>query len=93
MLDRAELHCAHDQWAIDVRIVGVDAKLEKLEDPHYKDLRVLAARTIKRRGIDYLLAGGNSRLAASFAGDPGGWKLARVAETDDATLYRIDSGI
>ncbi|HWD98598.1 MAG TPA: hypothetical protein VG345_06165 [Bryobacteraceae bacterium] len=93
MLDRAELHCAHDQWAIDVRMVGVDARREKLEDPHYGDLRALAARTVKRRGIDYLLAGGNSRLAVSFASDPGGWKLARVSETDDATLYRIDSGI
>jgi hypothetical protein len=93
MLDRVELHCAHDQWAIDVRLGGINAKLEKLEDPHYGDLRALASRTVKARGIDYLLAGGNSRLTASFAGDPAGWKLTRLAESDGATLYRIDAGI
>jgi hypothetical protein len=75
-LDGAELHCAHDQW----------------EQPALWDLRALAATALKGRGIDYPLAGGNSRLACQFRSDPGGWKLAspkRIAQLCIESIRRL----
>lgn len=89
MLDRAELHCSHDQWAIAVRMLGVNAKAERLEDPHFGDLRRLSAQTVKKRGVDYLLTGPTSRLDTEFARNAAAWGITAVAQTDGAKLYRI----
>lgn len=90
ILDRVELRCAHDQWAIDVHMVGAEAKLERLEAPAYGDLRGLATSTVKARGVRYLLTGSNSPLDGAFQRDWSGWHLAPVAQRDGASLWRID---
>ena len=44
-LDRVELHSSHDQWKIELRLDGIDAKLDKVEDPPLGDLRKKAVDT------------------------------------------------
>jgi hypothetical protein len=88
-LDRVELHCSHDQAAIDVKLEGVKATLEKLEDPPLGDLRRLATATVKKRGVDYLLIGGDHWLTADIDGDPGRWGLRKIADRGDTWLLQI----
>jgi hypothetical protein len=88
-LDRIELYCSHDQWKIDVRPDGFDAKLEKSDRKLTGDLRRLAARTIKARGIDYLLTGSDDPAAADIHGDPQRWGLKQVTEYAGDSIYQI----
>ncbi len=88
-LDRIELHCSHDQWKIEVNIEGVDAHLKKLEDPPFGDLRRIAMATVKMRGIDYILMGGDHVLAKDIDGDPGRWGLKKIADRGDTWLFQI----
>jgi len=90
ILDRIELRCAHDQWAIDVHPVGLEAKLEKLDAPSYGDLRGLATQTVKAHGVDYLLTDSNNPFSTEFRRDAGAWHLTPVAQCDGASLWRID---
>ena len=87
-LDRIELHCSHDQGAVDVRLEGMGAKLDKLEDPPPADLRRTATATVKARGIGYLLIG-DHWLTADINGDPGRWGLRKVADRGDTALFEI----
>jgi hypothetical protein len=88
-LDRVELHSSHDQYKINVHLEGIDAKLEKLDDPPTEDLRRLATRTIKARGIDYLLLGRDYADAAEIGKDPVRWGLRSLAAHDGDILYEI----
>ncbi len=90
VLDRVELRCAHDQWAIDVHPVGFEAKLEKLDGPAYGDLRGLAARTVKAHGVQYLLTDSNSPLDGEFHRDWNAWHLKPIGQRDGASLWRIE---
>jgi hypothetical protein len=90
IIDRVELRCAHDQWAIDVHMDGVQAKLEKLDAAPYGDLRGLATSTVKARGVGYLLTSANSPLHAEFRRDPSAWRITPVAQGDGASLWRIN---
>jgi len=89
LLDRVELHCSHDQWKVDVRLEGVKASREKLEDPPLGDLRRIATATVKARGIDYLLIGGDYWLTADIDGDPDRWGLKKVADRGSTWLFQI----
>ena len=88
-LDRIDLYCSHDQWKIDVRPEGFDAKQEKLDRKPAGDLRHLAAGTIKARGIEYLLIGSDYPVAADIRQDPQRWGLTPVIEYAGDTVYQI----
>ncbi len=88
-LDRIEVHCSHDQPNVDVVLEGVDARLEKVDDGPFPDLRRMATATVKMRGIDYLLVAGDHWLSADIHGDPAGWGLKKVADRGDAWLLQI----
>lgn len=88
-LDRVDLHASHDQWKIDVSLDGVAAKPEKLEDPPFTDLRRIATATVKARGIDYLLIGGDHWLAKDIDGDPARWGLKKIADRGPTWLLKI----
>jgi len=88
-LDRIDLYCSHDQWKIDVRPEGFEAKLEKLDRKPVGDLRRLAGRTIKARGIEYFLIGSDFPVAADIRQDPQRWGLVPVIEYAGDTVYRI----
>jgi hypothetical protein len=90
ILDRVELRCAHDQWAIEVHMEGVKAKLEKLDAPAYGDLRGLATSTVKARGVSYLLTDTNDPLDAEFRRDWSAWHLTPASQCDGASLWRIN---
>lgn len=89
-LDRVELHCSHDQWKIEVGIDRVRARLQKLDDPQPGDLRRLATATVKARGIDYLLIGGDHWLTSDIDSDPARWGLRKVAVQGDTWLLQIE---
>lgn len=88
-LDRIELHGSHDQWAIDVGLAGIQANLEKVDDPPSGDLRRIATATVKARGIDYLLISGDHLLAEDMYRDPGRWNLKKVADRGGSWLFQI----
>jgi len=88
-LDRIDLYCSHDQWKIDVRPEGFEAKLEKLDRKPVGDLRRLAGPTIKARGIEYFLIGSDFPVAADIRQDPQRWGLVPVVEYAGDTVYRI----
>ncbi len=88
-LDRVELYCSHDQWKIDLKLDGIDARIEKLERPPTADLRRLAIKTIQSRGIDYLVIGDDFTAAKDIAADPARWGLALLAAEDNTKLYKI----
>jgi hypothetical protein len=88
-LDRVELHGSHDQGHLKVQLEAIDAKLERLEDEPLADLRRMAVATVKARGIDYLLVGGDHWLTPSIHGDPEGWGLKLIADRGDAWLMQI----
>jgi hypothetical protein len=88
-VDRVDLYCSHDQYKIDLRLEGIDAGVEKLEGTPAADLRRLATRTIRSRGIDYLVIGDDFQAARDIETDPARWGLRPVASEDNAKLYRI----
>lgn len=96
-IDRVELHSSHDQWKIEVHpevcdggaCTTIPERLDKLEDPPAGDLRRLAARTVKARGIDYLLIDDANWTAADMSADPARWGLEFLAERAHNRLYRI----
>ncbi len=89
MLDRVDLYCAHDQWKIEMRLENIDAKIEKREVPPVADLRRLATRTIRARGIDYLLVGDDYQATGDIAADPAGWGLREAGREGGTRLYQI----
>jgi hypothetical protein len=88
-VDRAELRYSGDQGAIKVVLEGVHAKVELLESPVSGDMRRLAAKTVKGRGIDYLLMGGGHPVALDMRKDPEAWGLRLVAERGPDRIYKI----
>jgi hypothetical protein len=88
-LDRAELQYSRDQGEIDVVLEGVPAKLERLELPPVADLRRLATKSVKGRGIDYLLMGGEHPAAKDMRKDPDAWGLRVAAERRLDRIYQI----
>jgi hypothetical protein len=88
-LDRVDLFCSHDQYKIDLKLEGIDAKIEKSDNTPVADLRRLAARTVRSRGIDYLVIGDDFQAAGDIAANPARWGLSVVATEGNATLYRI----
>ena len=88
-LDRVELHASPDQGKIDVKLEGVEARLEKIENTELPDLRRLATATVKKRGIDYLLITGGHWLTDDIHGDPARWGLKKIADRGDAWLFQI----
>ncbi len=89
ILNQADLYCSHDQWKIDLKLDGIAAHVEKLEVPPIADLRRLATRTIKSRGIDYLVIGNDYTAASDIAANPERWGLTALATENNATLYKI----
>jgi len=88
-LDRVELHCSHDQWKIDLRLDGIDAKVEKLEDAPLPDLRRLATRAIERHNIGYLMIGNDYQASNDIKADPARWGLRLAAQHESGRLYEI----
>jgi hypothetical protein len=88
-LDRAELHYSRDQGDIDVLLDGVDGKVERLPLASPGDLRGLATKAIKARGIDFLLIGGEHAAAADMRTDPSRWGLRLAAERGADRIYEI----
>ena len=89
ILDRVDLHCSHDQWKIRLRIEGVPARLEILEDPALPDLRQTAIRDVKAHGVRFLMTGSGDSAANDMALDPARWGLALAAHTEAGNLYEI----
>ena len=90
-LDRIELHGSHDQWKIEVAPEGqYPPRLEKLDESLPGDLRRLATATVKARGIDYLLIGGDHWLTDEMHGDPERWGLTKVADRATDWLFQIE---
>jgi hypothetical protein len=88
-LDRVDLYCSHDQWKIDMKLDGIPAHVEKLEGLPIGDPRRLATRTIRSRGIDYLVIGDDYPVAGDMATDPTGWGLRPIGAEGGAKLYEI----
>jgi hypothetical protein len=91
VLDRVELDCSTDQGDPDVQLEAIEAKLEKLKlDPEPPEsLKRLATTTVKARGIDYLLIGGDNWLAPDMFANPAAWGLNKVADRGSAWLFEI----
>jgi hypothetical protein len=85
-----ELQCPHDEPNVDVAIDGIAAGLEKLDLPEPADLRRLATATVKARGIDYLMIGGDGWLANETHADPARWGLHKIADRGGDWLFEIE---
>jgi hypothetical protein len=88
-LDRVELYCSHDQDKIEVHLDGIEARLDKTFGRPASDLRRLATRTVKARGIAYLMIGKDYPPAAEMQADPARWGLRLAAEEEAGRLYEI----
>jgi hypothetical protein len=88
-LDRVELHSSHDQWKMELRIDGIDAKLEKLEDAPLGDLRRTAVNSVRSLGIDYLMISNDFPAAKDMRASPERWGLRVAAEQESGRLYGI----
>ncbi|HVW10862.1 MAG TPA: glycosyltransferase family 39 protein, partial [Bryobacteraceae bacterium] len=89
-IDGVDLQCSHDEPDVDVVIDGIDAKAEKLGLPEPADLRRLATATVKARGIDYLMIGGDGWLEKETHGDPARWGLRRIADRGGNWVFEIE---
>jgi len=88
-LDRVDLYCSHDQYKIDLKLEGIEAKIERIDNRPMADLRKLATRTVRARGIDYLVIGEDFPAAREMASDPARWGLRQVAAEGSAKVYKI----
>ena len=88
-LDRVELYCSHDQGRIEVHLDGIDAHLEETDGHPMGDLRRLATRTVKARGIGYLMIGKDYPAAADMQADPARWGLRLASQEEAGRLYEI----
>jgi hypothetical protein len=88
-LDRVELHSSDDQWKIELRIDGIDAKLDKLEDAPLGDLRRAAVDSVRSLGIAYLMISNDFPAAADMRASPERWGLRVAAEQESGRLYEI----
>jgi hypothetical protein len=84
-----ELYCSHDQDEIEVHLDGIDARLDKTYGRPAGDLRRLATRTVKSRGIAYLMIGRDYPAAADMQADPARWGLRLAAQEEAGRLYEI----
>jgi hypothetical protein len=57
--------------------------------PRPAGLRALAAREVRRQGIDYLLVNEGNPIAADFSEHVDEWGIEKVAAAEGCTLYRI----
>ena len=88
-LDRVELFCSPDQWKVEMRIDGIEARRERIEGHPVTDLRRLATRTIKTHGIDYLMIGQDYQAWSDIQADPARWGLRLAAQAEAGNLYEI----
>ncbi len=88
-IDRVDLYCSPDQWKVEMRLDGVDAKRERIDGHPVADLRALATRTVKSRGIDYLVIGGDDAFARDITSDPARWGLKLTGSEGETKLYQI----
>jgi len=98
LLDRVELHCAHDQWKIQPALencdgascVPVRAQLARLDLLRPSGIRSRAAQALKARGVEYLLIPDTDWKAPDLAANKALWGLTQVAEVDGKRLYRLE---
>ncbi len=96
-MDRIELHSSHDEANIQIHPEVCDAvncgafpaTLNRVNVQPIGDLRRLAAKTVKARGVDYLLIDDPYRIAADIKGDPARWGLEFIVDRGPFRLYRI----
>jgi len=96
-IDRVELHCSHDQPRVEIHPESCDgavcapipARREKVDDPPAGDFRRIATRTVKERGIEYLLIDPTNWTAADMKNDPARWGMDFIAERAGYRLYRL----
>ena len=72
---------------MDVKLEGVNASLEVLDDPPLETC-CFATATVKRRGIDYILIT-DHWLTKDIESDPDRWGLKKIADRGDAWLLQI----
>ncbi|HEU5022971.1 MAG TPA: glycosyltransferase family 39 protein [Bryobacteraceae bacterium] len=89
LVDRVELLGPHNEPHAEVRIDGIDARLEKLDVAEPPNYRRLVTATVKAMGIDYLLTGGDGWLANETHSDPARWGLRKLAERGKSWLFEI----
>jgi hypothetical protein len=95
-IDRVELRTAQDQGKIEMHpevcdgeCQAIPVKLDKIDVPAPGDLRKLATRAVKARGVDYLFIDDPNWTAADMSKDPARWGLEFIAERAGNRLYRI----
>jgi len=96
-MDRVAIYCSHDQPGIQIHpetcdagdCVPISATLTTVDDPPPDDLRREATRTVKSRGIDYLVFDDGYWTAADITKDPARWGLEFIANRAGNRLYRI----
>jgi hypothetical protein len=72
-----------------VEPAGIQASLEKVDNPPSGDLRRIATATVKARGIDYLLISGDHWLAEDMYRDPARWNLEKITDRGGSWLFQI----
>jgi len=70
-----------------VQLDGIDARLEKVDEPAPGDLRLDATRELRRHGIDYLLIDDGNWVAADIRENPELWGMKFVTERGGNRLY------
>jgi hypothetical protein len=97
-LDRVELDCSHDQWAIRLKLEGKDAsgnwrllraEPEKTDRPLAGNLRRPAMEQFKRHGITHLLLQKDNYVQADFEKHAGEWGVALAGQAGEDWLYVI----
>ncbi len=97
-IDRVELDVANDQPGVRVHPETCDAGacvpiptiLKTADDPPAADLRPVATRTVKGRGIDYLVVDDGYWTAADMRHDPARWGMEFITERAGNRLYKIN---
>jgi hypothetical protein len=96
-MDRIELDTSRDQGNIQIHPEACDAvncgvfpaTLNQVDAPPTGDLRKPATRTVKARGVDYLLIDDPYRIAADIRSDPARWGMEFIVARGPYRLYRI----
>jgi hypothetical protein len=98
-LDTVELDCSHDQWAIRLKLEGLDqagnwhalaAEPVKSERPVDRDLRRSALELFKQHGITHILLNKDDALLQDFEKYTNLWGVRRVGHEEDDWLYVIE---
>jgi hypothetical protein len=99
IVDAVVLECSHDQWYVKLELEGqtpagewrrLDQDPEKSEREPLDGLRLMAAHSIKQRGIDFVLASTGSPWGDDFAAKTADWGFTLVGRSGNELLYRIE---